>query len=91
MRTGGAKSVVQIAVMFVEMRGVGMTVHAAIGMRVFMTMFVGMFMRMGMVVIVGMIMRVIVGVAMLMALDLGFAFATAANGTHLQTPELIRS
>jgi hypothetical protein len=72
---GGAEAVVQVALVFVEMRGVRMTVGAAIG--------VGMFMRVGVRVIVGVIMIVI------MPFNAGFAFATAANGTHLQTPAMI--
>jgi hypothetical protein len=62
----------QVAMVFVKVRGVRMAVCTAIR--------VGVFVRVGM----------IMAVFMLMSIDPGFALATAANGTHSQTPEIIR-
>jgi len=76
---------VQVAVVFMEMRGVRMAVDAAIGMSVLMRVGVSVIMRMFMImgVVVGVIVRVF------MPFDTGFALAATANGTHLQTPAKI--
>ena len=64
---------------------VGVAVHGAVGVGVLMVVDVEMVvvMGVGMAVIVGML----VSMLMLVAFDLGFTLAAAADGTHSQTPE----